>query len=199
MLGLVALLILIAVPLYLWRRPKPAAIASAAKPEIEAAVVADAGAPPVVAPVASSGSSSPRLTLTSAKIVQCGMHGGRRSKDRCDELVAVAEVLTRTIRENVACAPASSQPYSVSFVLSIDFDRHRSHLWAGRSGTLRRRASADLIQCVERAIVLPDWGTIPHQFAAYQINVMAAYPATSGTPAPLGLPSRTSLVPPGGP
>ena len=166
MLGLAALLILIAVPLYLWRHPKPAATTEVAKLETDAGN-ADAGTALVAAPVASA---APRLTLALPKTIRCGARGGRHTKDHCDDLVSVSDVLTRTVRENIACAPASYQPYSVSFVLSVDFDRRKSHLWAGRSGSLRRRAAADLIKCVQRAIALPDWATIPHQFASYQIN-----------------------------
>jgi hypothetical protein len=193
--GLVALLILVAVPLYLWRRPKPLAPVETAHSEI------DAGAPDVTAPApVAPEKSAPKLTLTDAKAIQCGARSGRWTKDRCDELPTIGDALSRAIRENVACAPISVTPYTVSFVIKVDFDKKKTHLWAGRSGTLRRRAAADLIKCVEHALPKVDWPAAAHQFMRYELNVVASYPATSGAPPAANATSpRSAKVPLGGP
>jgi hypothetical protein len=106
--------------------------------------------------------------------------------ERCDHLVAIEDALARSIRENVACAPPSATPFTVSFVLTVDFDRKKLHLWAGRSGTLKKRASGDLIRCVEHAIAPPDFATLAHQYAKYDVNMMASYPATGPSGIPIG-------------
>ena len=81
----------------------------------------------------------------------------------------------------IACAPPSTAPFTVSFVLTVDVDRTKLHLWAGRSGTLKRRAANDLIRCVEHAIAPPDWNAASHQYAKYEINVIASYPGNGVT------------------
>jgi hypothetical protein len=103
--------------------------------------------------------------------------------ERCDHLVSLEDALARAIRDNVACAPPALAPYTVSFVLTADFERKKLHLWAGRSGTLKKRSSMDLIRCVEHALAPPELATLAHQYARYDINVMVSYPgAGSGTP-----------------
>ena len=41
-------------------------------------------------------------------------------------------------------------PYTVSFVLTADFERRKLHLWAGHSGTLKKRNTGDLIAVSRR-------------------------------------------------
>jgi len=176
--GLAALLILIAVPLYLWRRPRPLPASETAHTELDAGV-ADAAPAPVAEPKPGT-----RLTLTEAKAVRCGGRSGRWSKDRCDDLPAVGDSLARAIRENIACAPVAAAPYTVSFVLSINFDKKKTHLWAGRSGSLRRRAASDLIKCVEHALPPVDWPATQHQYIRYDLNIIASYPAVSAASGP---------------
>ncbi|HKQ69269.1 MAG TPA: hypothetical protein VJT73_08020 [Polyangiaceae bacterium] len=181
-LGLVSLLVLIALPLYLLRKPKPITpldLDAGARGD-----VADAGAVDAApsAAVASDAGSSKRMTLGDPKTIRCTPKGGGRiTTDRCDHLASLEDLLARAIRDNIACAPPAAAPYTVSFVLSVDFDRKKFHVWAGRSGSLKKRNAGDLIRCVEHGLAQPDWGTIAHQFSKYDINVMAAYPA-SGVP-----------------
>jgi len=33
-----------------------------------------------------------------------------------------------------------------------------------------------LLRCIKRALPSPDWGTIPHQYVRYKVNVVATYP-----------------------
>jgi hypothetical protein len=173
--GLIALLVLIALPLYLWRKPKPVKEVAQAtlQPEVvDAGPSSDAGAL-----TQANESASKRVTLADPKTARCmGKGGARVGSEQCDRLTAFEEALTRSIRDNTACAPPAPAPYTVSFVLSLDFERKHMHLWAGKSGTLKKRNAADLMRCVERAIVLPDWGTVTHQFQRYDVNVIASYP-----------------------
>jgi len=92
----------------------------------------------------------------------------------------------RAVAANLACAPPSVGPYTVSFVLTVDFERKKLHLWAGRSGTLKKRNAGDLVRCVEHAIAPPDFAALAHQYAKYDINVMASYPPSGPSGAPVG-------------
>ena len=184
-LTLLALLVLVAVPLYLWRRPKPIPACDADAGRAESP---EAGAPEAAAPTVldAGGGAGRKATLSEPKTIRCiPATGGRVTQERCDRLAAFEDALARAIRENVACAPQTPPAFSVSFVLSVDFTRKKSHVWAGRSGTLKRRGAADLIRCVERALPQPEWDKSTHQYAKYEINVMASYQASSTLPIPI--------------
>jgi hypothetical protein len=176
---LLALLVLVAVPLYLWRRPKPIEPNAADAGRMQ---LSEAGAPDAAAPIQPEAGivATTKAALSEPKTIRCiPATGGRMSRERCDRLTVIESSLLRAIRENFACAPQSPQAFTVSFVLWVDFARKKTHVWAGRSGTLKKPAAADLIRCVERAIPEPDWDRISHQYAKYDINVMASYPGSS--------------------
>ena len=177
-LGLIALLVLVALPLYLLRRPRPVG-----PPGTDAGAIAEVNdaAPEssVVVAVPDAGANK-RIVLGEPRTVRCSSKGGGRVLvERCDHLVALEDALARSIRDNAACAPPSVTPFTVSFVLTVEFDRKKMHLWAGRSGSLKKRSSADLIRCVEHTITPPDFASFVHQFARYDINVIASYPAST--------------------
>jgi hypothetical protein len=187
---LIAVVVVVALPIYLYRRPKPIT-------PLEAdaglrADVSDAGTDAGVTQVAAQtdAGAPKRMTLGDPKVIKCVPKGGGRvTNERCDHMPVLEDALARSIRDNVACAPPSAVPYTVSFVLTADFDRKKLHVWAGRSGSLKKRNASDLIRCVEHAIAQPDWNTVAHQYAKYEINVLASYPASgaAGT-TPLGGP-----------
>ena len=188
-LGLLSVLVLIALPVYVLRRPrpiKPAAMEMLTRPE-----PVDAGpGPDAVLVQAAEVVPSKRVTLSDPKTARCFTKGGgRATTERCDRIPTFEDALARSIRENVACAPPSNGPYTVSFVLTLDFGRKSMHLWSGASGTLRKRLSTDLVHCVEHAIVPPEWEAVPHQFQKYDVNLIASYPG-GGMPTaqPLGGP-----------
>ncbi|WP_437670911.1 hypothetical protein [Sorangium sp. So ce131] len=175
-IALVAGLILVAVPLYLWRRPKPEPIPSADAAMADAgAYAADAGA------LADAGPELPAgVTLSPFTTIKCENPGpGTTPPERCDHVTFFEDALSRAIRDNVPCAPTSKETTTVSFVLEMDFRRKRTNLYAGKSTTKAIRGKTkELIRCVRRAMPTPDWGTIPHQYVKYRINVMATYPPT---------------------
>jgi hypothetical protein len=183
-LGLIALLVLVALPIYLFRHPKP--IAPVAPDAAVRREPVDAGAPVDAAALATADAApSKRVTLADPKVIRCiPRAGGRVPMERCDRLRSLEDTLVRAIRDNVACAPVSAAPFTVSYVLSVDFDRKKVHVWAGRSGSLKKRNAGDLVRCVDHAIGQPDLVTITHQYVRYEINVIASYPGVVASPAP---------------
>ena len=184
-LALLVLVVLVALPLYLWRRPRPVnspeAAVIARAPSEQARDAAAEEEPASAVSVVDAGAGH-RLVLSEGKTTRCFSRGGGRVlAERCDSLGPFQDALARAIRESVFCAPPSSSQFTVSFVLTVDFERKSTHVWSGRSGSLRRRAAADLVRCVERTLGLPDWNAASHQYARYDINVMAAYPGLGGT------------------
>jgi hypothetical protein len=171
-IALVAGMILVAVPLYLWRRPQPPSIPSAD------AAVADAGASDANgAPVFLVDSGPPPVTLSPFTTIRCENPGpGKTPPERCDHVTFFEDGLARAIRENTACAPTGKSPITVSFVFEMDFRTKKTNLFAGKSTTIKRDKTKELFRCVKRAIPTPDWSTIPHQYVKYKVNIQATYP-----------------------
>lgn len=177
-IALVAGMILVAVPLYLWRRPKPESIPSA-----DAAVAADGGAPdaaPTAAPVFVIDAGPPPVSLSPFTTIRCQNPGpGKTAPERCDHVTFFEDGLARAIRENTACAPSGKGPITVSFVYEFDFKTKKTNLFSGKSSSVKKEKLKALLRCVKRALPKPDWPTIPHQYARYKINVSATYPPVS--------------------
>lgn len=174
-IALVAGLILVAVPLYLWRRPRPESIPSA-----DAAVAADAGPPADASADAMFQPTTPPppvVQLSTFTTLKCENPGpGKTPPERCDHVPFFEDGLARAIRDNAACAPAGSTPTKVSFVMEVDFRRKRTNLFIGKSSTLKKEKGKELLRCVTRGMPTPDWGTIVHQYSRYKVNVTATYP-----------------------
>ncbi len=173
-IALVAGLVLVAVPLYLWRRPDPnAAIDEAAAVDGGAAID---GAVPYV-PLIDAAAMTPKVKLSPFKTIRCLDPGpGKTPPERCDHITFFEEALARAIRENVLCAPSTKAGTKVSFVMEIDFRRKKRKVYYGKSSSVSRGRSKELFRCVIRALPTPEWGTLPHQHAKYVINVIATYP-----------------------
>lgn len=174
-IALVAGLILVAVPLYLWRRPRPESIPSA-----DAAVSADAGSADAADAMFQPSTPTPpppSVQLSGFTTLRCENPGpGKTPPERCDHIPFFEDGLARAIRDNAACAPASSTPVKVSYVLEMDFRRKRTNLFIGKSSTIKKDKGKELLRCVTRGMPTPDWGTIVHQYAKYKVNVTATYP-----------------------
>jgi hypothetical protein len=171
-IALVAALILVAVPLYLWRRPKPDAVPSA-----DAAVV-DGGAPFAPMPIAVVvDAGPPGVKLSPFTTLKCENPGpGKTAPERCDHVQFFEDGLARAIRENQSCLTGAKSPTTVSYVIDTDFRRKRVNLYTGKSSSTKK--TKELLRCVKRALATPDWATIPHQYARYKVNVVATYPVS---------------------
>ena len=175
-IALVAGLILVAVPLYLWRRPRPESIPSADAAVVDAGASSADAAAALPAPGAQP-SGPPGITVSPFKAIKCENPGpGKTPPERCDHVTFFEDALARAVRENGACSPSSKTGYAVSYVLELDFRRKKLNLFAGKSSTIKRDKTKDLLRCVRRAMPTPDWGTVPHQYVKYKVNVTATYP-----------------------
>jgi hypothetical protein len=176
-LGLVVGLVLIAVPLYLWRRPDSSAkgVKGAGSADSSAAVAQDGGVPYV--PLIDASADAPKIKLEPFKTVRCSDPGlGKTPPERCDHITFFEDALARAVRENVVCAPPTKTGATVSFVLDLDFRRKQRKLNRGKSTTISKEQSKELFACIEKALPTPDWDSIPHQHARYIVNLTVTYP-----------------------
>jgi hypothetical protein len=174
-IALVAGLVLVAVPLYLWRRPEPGEASRAAEP------IADAGAPVDGAasyvPLVDASPAAPQVKLSPFTTIKCQDPGpGKTPPERCDRVTYFEDALARAIRENALCAPSTKEGGTVSFVMEMDFRRKKLEVYPGKSSSLSKTQTKELFRCVERAMPKPEWATIPHQHSRYVVNVTATYP-----------------------
>lgn len=178
--ALLAGLVLVAVPLYLWRRPRSAKGESAdAGPDASAqtaAMNADAATSPLAILL---DASTPKndIVLDKVRIIKCQRPGpGKTPPEQCDRQPFFEDALTKAVLENVSCAPKLPKGGTISFAAKIDHKKRTFHLWAGKSGTIRHKRAAQLIECVSRAIPTPNWDSLPHQHSIYTMALQATYP-----------------------
>lgn len=201
MVGLVCVAILIAVPLYLLRKPSFTGNAGAASASASASAGAP-GVPQAPAPPPPGLAAPPRLTLGTVQKVRCGASAGAASNDGapCDSLPAFEDALKQAILGNEGCAPKSKLKGSINYVLTVDFAKKKVHIFPGASGEWRGKQARRATSCVASALKIADW-SVPHQHRFYAIAVLATYagapsdplPAASGTTTGPSSPSLPSF------
>jgi hypothetical protein len=187
----VVCVILIAVPLYLLRRPSSGttaqvvASASASAPRLAPAPIAvDAGAPPPAKPAERVRLAPPQRVKCGASASQARVEGGL-----CDSLPPIEQALATAIRASADCAPKRKEEGSINFVLNIDFNQRKFHVFPGASGSWRGPMARKATECVNRAFTNPDWGAVPHQYRYYWVAVLATYVLPGTVAAPPGTPT----------
>ena len=192
--GLVCAAMLIAVPLYLVRKPSTksaAALASAS---------ASAGLGPQAAPKPSGDPAAPpttpaRISLGPVQKVRCGASAAASPNEgtMCDALPAFEEALKKAIVASEECAPKAKLKGTINFVLTIDFPRKKLHVFPGASGDWRGKQARRTTSCVENALKVSDWN-VPHQYRFYALAILATYagpPAAEALGAPSAAPAPT--------
>ena len=197
--ALVCAAMLIAVPLYLWRKPstratpgQPMASASSSSGAPASPKAPAAATEPVAAP--------PRVTLGAVQKVRCGASpsASRSEGTLCDTLAPFEEALKKAVLASEDCAPKAKTKGTINFVLTIDFVHKKLHVFPGASGEWHGKVARRATTCVNNAVKVSDWN-VPHQYRYYAIAVLATYagppsseapPAGSGAPALPGAPAQ---------
>jgi hypothetical protein len=193
--ALACVTMLIAVPLYLWRKPsnRGASAAASASGSGSAGSLATpaapraAPAPPVV---------TARIKLGAVQKVRCGSTAGASPNEGtlCDSLGGLEEALKKAILESESCAPKGVG--SINFVLTVDFPKKKTHVYPGASGEWRGKQARRATNCVGNALKAPDLGALPHQYRFYALAVLANYGvAPTGGLAPGSAPPAASAGP----
>ncbi len=179
-IALVAGLVLVAVPLYLWRRPDPGERVEPTPSPVDAGSIGVVdGAVPYV-PLVDASASAPSVKLSAFKTVKCVDPGpGKTPPERCDHVTFFEDALARAIRENALCASAGEKGLSVSFVMDMDFRKQKLKLFHGQSSSVGKAKTKELFRCIERAMPTPEWASIPHQHSRYVVSVTATYPPSN--------------------
>ncbi len=190
MIALVVGLVLLAVPLYLWRRPSGKENAAPG-----ASARHDAGGDAVPSSHAQvtgleAGSADDGVKLAPVDRVKCSASPGSKGQEGnlCDHLSFFEDALEKAVRESKGCAPRTGKSGTLNYVLTVDFQHRRVGAFAGASGKWKGPQARRATQCMLKSLPPPPWDRIEHQYRYYQIAVMATYPAPGALPGPAGAP-----------
>lgn len=190
--ALVAVLVLLAVPLYMWRGPNGSERRRAAEggpPPEKLAAVIQAGAAVIANPEATV--AAERVRLAAPQRIKCSAspRDPGQQGSFCDSLGFFEQALAKAIRDHVDCAPkVTKEEGTINFVLNVFFQNRRVHVYPGASGKWKGKQARRATECVKKALTsakLP-WDTIPHQYRYYTIAIMATYPLPEPIPGPPG-------------
>ncbi|MBN2194536.1 MAG: hypothetical protein JW751_17090 [Polyangiaceae bacterium] len=181
--AVVVLLVLIAVPLYLMRRPAVTPIATSASAPSSAEALVSA----LARQAEQARYKEDRVKLGPLQKVKCAPSPASKGQEGplCDDLPFFEQALSKAIQENADCAPRESKAGSINYVMQIDFHDKRVVVFPGASGDWRGPAAQKAAKCVKRTLPAVDWTAIQHQYRFYTIAILATYPAPS-TPAGAG-------------
>ncbi|HVU00215.1 MAG TPA: hypothetical protein VHE30_00635 [Polyangiaceae bacterium] len=172
---------ILAVILYLWRRPSgkenqeaavPSASSSAGVPE--PTIVRTKVEPPKAPP--------PHVKTSAVQHLKCGASPKATAADAnlCDSLPSFEQSLTKAIVDTAAdCVPVPKEEGTINFVLTVDFRNHDARVYPGRSGSWKGKQAKKAAECVKHAMTAPNWETMSHQYRYYMLSVLATYPAES--------------------
>jgi hypothetical protein len=175
-------LVLVAVPLYLLRRPGSSAHGSVT----DTGVVQGFGG--VLRAEQDAGAAATDVLLGPLQRVRCGPSPTQTSGEGglCDALPLLEAALRQGIQNNVDCVPRAGKEGSINYVLEVDFSSNRLNVFAGKSGSWRGARARKATTCVLRSLPPFPWTDMVHQHQYYAIAILASYPAAESLE---GLPS----------
>jgi hypothetical protein len=197
-IALVAGLVMVAVPLYLWRRPRSengvdskrsgSAESSASGNGLSALAPGGGSAAAAANSMAAEPPVAKGVTISEPKVVKCSKAGpGKTAPEMCDHQPFFEEALTKAVRDNASCAPLLPTGGTINYVLDVDHKTKKVKAWAGKSGSVKKKQTKEVLACVNRSLPTPDWSQVPHQHTKYRIAVMATYPPSGGAGGPLSV------------
>jgi hypothetical protein len=189
-------LALIAIPLYLWRRPR------SESPPVTSAVVGSAPGSPFgdagLPDAAGSASAEPSVQLSDAKVLECHDTGSKRTRpEDCDHLAAVEKGLATAIGASATCLGGTGPGGvggTLTYVVDASFLRkhHPLELSVPRDGRQIKglhgaqvgQAVSGCASIVRKSMESVALDGVPHAHARYKVAITATYaaPPAAGTP-----------------
>lgn len=165
-------LVLVAIPLYLWRRPRAESISATIG-------TTDAGALPAVTAGPTPSASDEKLSLGEAKIVSCHDQGPKTTPpEKCDHVVEIERLFAKAIEESSSCVPKEAGGGSIVWIADVTFKKKTTNILAAKAGNSLK--SKKVAASCERAIraKLPSlpYESAKHEHARYFISITANYP-----------------------
>lgn len=172
--ALVLGLALVAIPLYLWRRPRAEALGSGTASDVEAR-------PAVAVPPPPPPASETKVVLSEPKILLCQDPGAKKTPpSECDHLPAVEAAFAKAIAESSSCLPKDGSALTIGYVANVSFKRKAIDVTIAKEGrTLKNLAMFRTCQAnIKSALMALPLDSTPHAHARYRIEIQATYPAS---------------------
>jgi hypothetical protein len=166
----VLVVILVAVPLYLLRRP------SGATDTAREAEAHHFGG--VIRAQVDAGARVSDVVLGPIQRVKCGPSLAQANNEGafCDALPALEAAFRESIKSSAECAPRTGKEGSINYVLELDFASNRLNVFPGKSGNWRGPRARRAASCVLRAFPPVSWAEVNHQHQYYAIAILTTYP-----------------------
>ncbi|MBS2018491.1 MAG: hypothetical protein JST00_36840 [Deltaproteobacteria bacterium] len=164
--ALVLGLVLVAIPLYLWRRPRADTIPLSTSASAAAATVEP---PPPPSPE--------KPQIGEAKVILCQDPGSKKTApDQCDHVAELEKVIVKAIEEAGPCAKGEGGG-AIGYVADVSFKRKSVSIATSKERTTLKSAKA-VAAC--QSAVKSKLGSVPfdsltHSHARYKIAVVATY------------------------
>lgn len=185
--ALVLGLVLVAIPLYLSRRPRSEAVTVTSEQQ-----AASASAMPVAQvrdPVAfPSANGSGDVLLSETRVLECHDPGSKRTAPTdCDHLASIEKSFAQAIKDNGACLPTAAGGGTLVYLIDVSFQRKRNPvaLTVPKDGRALRNlvgntkaSGAAAMACgnaVKHALSGVALDGVPHEHARYKIAITATY------------------------
>lgn len=171
--ALVLGLLLVAIPLYLWRRPRAESIA------VHAGAL-DAEALPAVT-AATSSPIEEKLVIGAPKLLSCHDPGPKKTPpERCDRVAGLEAAFAKAIEDSASCVPKDAGGGTLIFVLDAQFKKKTIAVATPKEG--RTLKSSKIAGSCERAVKsklagLP-FESMKHEHVRYRISITATYPSS---------------------
>jgi hypothetical protein len=180
--ALVLGLLLVAIPLYLWRRPRAEEVLGAGddnKATAQPAYV-DAG-PAATEPHLGAGGP---VALADPMVLECHDPGSKRtSADQCDHLAAFEKAFAKAIEDAATCVPTSAGGGALPFVADVSFGRKKNPIAIalGKEGrTIKSpKTGSACLTAVRKGIPESVLDSQTHAHSRYKIQLVATYPAAA--------------------
>jgi hypothetical protein len=174
--ALVLGLVLVAIPLYLWRRPRAESISATGS--------ADGGVDPNAAAASTTAPAidESKPTVGEAKSILCQDPGPKKtSPEQCDHLADVEKAFAKAIEDTaVVCVPKDAGGGTIQFVADVSFKRHALNVSTPKEGRTMKNgkvvsACQSMVKSRLQAVSLE---SVQHAHARYKIAITASYPGT---------------------
>lgn len=165
---------LVAIPLYLWRRPRAESIAASS--------AADAGGDPTLSgapPSTTSAADEGKPTLGEPKNILCQDPGPKKtSPEQCDHLVDVEKALAKAIEDSASCVPKDAGGGTVQYVADVSFKRKAMGVSTPKDSRSMKNTKvvAACQSAVKAKLQTVSLDGVQHAHARYKIAITATYP-----------------------
>lgn len=169
--ALVLGLVLVAIPLYLWRRPR-------AQPIPIAAGAVDAGAlPSVMGPTPAA--AEERLITAEARVLSCHDPGPKKTApEQCDHVIELEKAFARAIEDSASCVTREGDGGTITYVADVGFKKRTVTVTLPKDGrTLKNpKVVAACEKAVRSKLSSLSLDAIKHEHARYRVSITATYP-----------------------